>query len=155
MASSIHIKVDGIPGDSTEKLHPKEIDVENWNWGVSNAGQAGGVGGRGAGKPSFADLTFVHHVDRATPKLWDACATGLRIPEAKLSSAKVAAGGAPKDYLIITMKDVVVTAVSAGESQGGGSPTEQVSLRFASVDLEYKPQKPNGMFEPGIHFKHP
>ena len=116
MASNIHIKVDGIPGDSTDKPHPKEIDVENWNWGVSNTGPAGGGGGRGTGKPSFADLTFVHHVDRATPKLWDACATGLHIPEAKLSSAKVAAGGTPKDYLIITMKDVVVTAVSAGES---------------------------------------
>jgi type VI secretion system secreted protein Hcp len=30
---------------------------------------------------------------------------------------------------------------------------ENVALAFAKVDLEYRPQNPNGTLEPGIHFK--
>ena len=31
---------------------------------------------------------------------------------------------------------------------------ESVSLAFAKVDLEYKPQKPDGSLDAGIHFKY-
>jgi type VI secretion system secreted protein Hcp len=30
---------------------------------------------------------------------------------------------------------------------------ESVALAFAKVDLEYKPQNPDGSLGPGIHFK--
>ena len=29
---------------------------------------------------------------------------------------------------------------------------ESVTLQFAKVDLEYKPQKADGSLEPGVHF---
>ena len=31
--------------------------------------------------------------------------------------------------------------------------SESVSLAFAKVDLEYKPQKPDGSLDAGVHFK--
>ena len=31
---------------------------------------------------------------------------------------------------------------------------ESVALQFAKVDLEYKPQKPDGSLDAGVHFKY-
>jgi hypothetical protein len=42
-------------------------------------------------------------------------------------------------------------SVSLGDSGAGGS--ENVSLAFAKVDLEYKPQKADGSLDAGVHFK--
>jgi type VI secretion system secreted protein Hcp len=151
MASDIHIKLDGVAGESNDSRHAGEIDVQSWSWGVSRAGSVATGTGSGAGKATFNDLTFVHQVDRATPKLWELCATGKHVKDAKLSSRK--AGGAGHDYLVVTLKDVVVTAVSTSQSEGGGAPVEFVSLAFSKVDLEYKPQKPDGSLGAGIHFK--
>ena len=50
------------------------------------------------------------------------------------------------------MNDVIITSVSNGESQD--SHIESVSLAFAKVDLEYKPQKPDGSLDAGMHFKY-
>jgi type VI secretion system secreted protein Hcp len=50
------------------------------------------------------------------------------------------------------MNDVIVTGVTHGGSGDGQS--ENVSLSFAKVALEYKPQKPDGSLDAGIHFKY-
>jgi type VI secretion system secreted protein Hcp len=51
------------------------------------------------------------------------------------------------------MNDVLITGVVHGGA--GGSPaSESVSLVFAKVDLEYKPQKADGSLDAGIHFKY-
>jgi type VI secretion system secreted protein Hcp len=51
------------------------------------------------------------------------------------------------------LNDVIVTSVTHG---GGGSDgaSENVSLAFGKVAVEYKPQKADGSLEAGIHFKY-
>ena len=51
------------------------------------------------------------------------------------------------------LNDVVVTGVTHGGSAGQPG-SEVVTLAFAKVDLEYRPQKPDGTLEDGIHFKY-
>ena len=48
--------------------------------------------------------------------------------------------------------DVIITGVaqSAPSSEAG---SETVSLEFAKVDWEFKPQKTDGSLDAGIHFK--
>ena len=50
------------------------------------------------------------------------------------------------------MNDVIITGVVHGGSSGAAG-SETVSLAFAKVDLEYKPQKADGSLDAGIHFK--
>ena len=50
------------------------------------------------------------------------------------------------------MTDVLVTSVSTSGSAEGDAAVEGVALAFAKVDLEYKPQKPDGSLDVGIHF---
>ena len=150
MATSIFARIGTIKGESRDARHPNEIEVLSWSWGVSHAGATNQGGGGGAGKASFHDFTFSHHVDRASPLLMRACATGEHVKDATITVRK--AGKSQQEYLVVKMTDVLVTSVSLGVGGDGDSSVESVGLAFAKVDLEYKPQKPDGSLDAGIHF---
>ena len=152
MALSIFARIGTIKGESQDVRHKDEIDVLSWAWGVSQSGKAGHGAGGGVGKATFHDFNFAHHVDRASPLLMKACATGQHISDATITVRK--AGQGQQEYLIITMTDILVSSVSTGVSAEGGSTIEGVVLAFAKVDLEYKPQKPDGSLGGGLHFRY-
>ena len=79
MAFDAFLKLDGIPGESNDKSHPNEIEIESYSWGVSNSGSLGSGGGGGAGKASFTDMNFTAPASAAGPLLAAACATGKHI----------------------------------------------------------------------------
>ena len=149
MAADIFAKIGDIKGESLDDKHKDEIEVLTWSWGVTNAGRAGGAGG-GAGKASFHDLSFTHKIDKASPVLMQACATGVHLKEATITHRK--AGKGQQDFLIFKMNDLVITGVTSDDSEGG--QLETVSLAFAKVDLEYRPVKQDGSLDAGIHFKY-
>ena len=152
MTTSIFARIGTIKGESRDTKHKDEIEVLSWSWGLSQSGTAGQAGGAGAGKVSFHDFTFTHHVDKASPLLMKACATGEHIKGATVTVRKPGKG--QQEYLVITMTDLHVTSVSTNVSAEGDTTTESVGLAFAKVDLEYKPQKPDGTPEVGVHFKY-
>ena len=150
MASDIFAKIGDIKGESLDAKHKDEIEVLSYSWGVTNAGHVGGGAGGGAGKATFQDLAFHHGIDKASPRLFAACATGEHIKEATITHRK--GGKGQQEYLIIKMNDVIITGVALNDTSEG-TPSETVSMVFAKVDFEYKPQNLNGTLGPGIHFK--
>ena len=50
------------------------------------------------------------------------------------------------------MNDVLITSVMQNDNETG--MPENVSLVFSKIDLEYKPQKPDGSLDAGVHFKY-
>ena len=151
VAASIFARIGTIKGESRDSKHKDEIEVLSWSWGVSQSGTMAHGGGGGAGKASFHDFNFTHHVDKASPVLMGACATGEHIKEATITVRK--AGKGQQEYLVIKMTDVLVTSVSTTVSAEGDTAVEAVALAFAKVDLEYKPQKPDGSLDVGVHFQ--
>lgn len=151
MASDIFAKLGDIKGESQDSKHKDEIEVLSYSWGVTNAGSMAHGSGGGEGKATFHDLSFVHLVDKASPVLMQACATGNHIKEATITHRK--SGKGQQEYLIMKLNDVIVTGVTHGGSSDGGT-TENVNLAFAKVSLEYKPQKPDGSLDAGIFFKY-
>jgi len=151
VASDIFAKLGDIKGESLDDKHKDEIEVLSWSWGVTNAAPASTGTGAGAGKPKFQDFSFTHKIDKASPVLMQACATGVHLKEATITHRK--AGKGQQEFLIIKMNDVIVTALTDGDSSDGGS-SETVSLAFAKVDVEYKPQKADGSLDAGLHFKY-
>jgi type VI secretion system secreted protein Hcp len=150
MASDIFAKLGDIKGESIDDKHKDEIEVLSWSWGVSNAGEMRGGSGGGEGKASFHDLSFTHKIDKASPVLMQACATGVHLKDATITHRK--AGKGQQEFLVIKMSDVIITSVTHSDSDEGRS--ESVSMAFAKVDLQYKPQKADGSLEAGIHFKY-
>jgi type VI secretion system secreted protein Hcp len=149
MASDIFAKIGDIKGESLDDKHKDEIELLSFSWGVANSATIGGGGG-GAGRATFRDLSFTHKIDKASPRLLQACATGTHLKEATITHRK--AGKGQQEFLIIKMNDIIITGVALGDAGDGGT-SENVSLAFAKVDLEYRPQNPNGTLDPGIHFK--
>jgi type VI secretion system secreted protein Hcp len=152
MAVDYFLKLDGIEGESTDSKHAKEIDVEAWSWGESQAAAAAPAGGSGAGKVSMQDFSFVMKFNKASPKLMLACATGKHIKSAKLAVRK--AGQGQLDYLTFTFLDVVVSSYQTGGTESSGlAPLDQVSLRYAKIEVEYKAQKADGSLVVAGQFK--
>jgi type VI secretion system secreted protein Hcp len=150
LASDIFAKLGDIKGESIDDKHKDEIEVLSWSWGLANPGLS--TSGRAAArKPSFHDLSFTHKIDKASPLLLRGCATGQHLKEAMITRRK--AGKGQQEFLVIKMNDVVITSVEESDS-GGDSQVEMVTLAFAKVNVEYRPQKADGSLDAGVHFKY-
>ena len=151
MALDMFLNIEGeIQGEAQDKVHKDEIDVLAWSWGMSNSGSFHTGGGGGAGKANFQDISVTKWIDSASPILMVYCANGDHFPKAKLTVRK--AGKTPLEYLIIDMKNVLITSVSTGGSGGEDRLTENVSLNFAAVKVSYSKQKADGTGEAAKEF---
>jgi type VI secretion system secreted protein Hcp len=147
MAVDFFLRIDGIEGESVDDQHKNEIEILSWSWGESQTGSATGGGG-GAGKINMLDMQDFHftmQVNKASPNLMIACATGEHVSSAKLICRK--AGGQQREYMTWTLTDVLVSSYQAGGSEGNTVPVEQFSLSFAKIEFEYKPQRPDGSLD--------
>jgi len=143
------LKLDGIPGDSTEVAHRDWIDVLSWSWGVSSSGSTSYGGGGGAGKATLQDLNIGAQLGSASPKLFLACATGQHIKEATLSGVTASGKGRGVEFLTIRLRDVLVASQQLGDSLGV-APGDQFALSYARIDISYLPQDPAGKAEPAV-----
>ncbi len=135
------LKIDGIEGESQDKGHKNQIDVESWYWGMSSSGGSAGAGG-GSGKVNPSDIVMVKRIDKASAKLMEACANGMHIPKFELELIKSAPQ--PIDYVTYTFENVRCTSYNvAGEN--GAEPTEELSFNYGKIVFKYKEQDAKGI----------
>jgi type VI secretion system secreted protein Hcp len=147
------LKVDGIDGESFDAKHKNEISILNWSWGESQSGTMAFGGGGGAGKVQMQDFHFTMNVNKASPKLFLACATGQHIKSAVLTARK--AGKEQQGFLKVTLEDVLVSQFQTnGVASADGLPVESVSFNFTTIHVEYKPQNPDGSLGAAIQAKY-
>ena len=142
MAMDIFIKIGALAGESVDKKHTGDIDVLAWSWGMSNSGSTHAGSGSGAGKANVQDLSFTKYIDKSTPDLMLAACNGKHFDKAVLVVRK--AGETPLEYLTITMSEVLITSVSTGGSGGEDRLTENVTLNFGKVKVDYVEQTKTG-----------
>jgi len=154
------ICLDGIQGESTYKGGPGSIsacpgwiDVVSWSFGETQAATAGRTaGGRAAERVTMQDFKFTKRVDKASPILFQDCASGKHIPRAVLVVRRGVSGGPAGttqqavEYLKITMTNVLVSSFlnlgNSGSTQA--YPIEEVSLNFGKIEIEYIEIGPDG-----------
>src|SRR5262249_36776428 len=110
MAADIFAKIGDIKGESFDDKHKDEVEVLSYSWGVTNSAHiptGGGGSGGGAGQATFQDLSIVYKIDKASPQLLQACATGQHLKEATITFRK--AGKGQQEVLIVKMNDVIIT----------------------------------------------
>ena len=141
------LKIDGVDGESEDAKHKGEIHIESFSWGATQTGAHAAGGGGGAGKVAMQDFHFVMKVNKASPKLMLACASGEHIKKAVLTCRK--AGKDQQEYMVVTFSDLLVSSYQTGGSGAGDPlPTEQIALNFAKVEMDYKTQKADGTLGP-------
>ena len=136
------LKIEGVDGESADQKHKNEIQIELFSFGGVQAGAHASGGGGGAGKAQIQDFHFTTHVNKSSPKLFLACATGQHFSKATLIARK--AGKDQQEYLKVTLTDVLVSSYQSGGSSGNVLPVDQIALNFAKIDIEYKPQNADG-----------
>ena len=140
------LKIEGIEREAQEAKHGKEIQLESWSWGETQSGSHAVGAGGGAGKVSMQDFHFVMTVNKASPKLMLACATGEHIKSAVLTCRK--AGKEQQEFLKVSFSDLMVSSFQTGGSARGEIvPTDQIALNFAKIEFEYKSQKQDGSLD--------
>lgn len=147
MATDFFLKIDGIPGESTDEKHKGELEIESWSWGATNEGSMGRGGGGGSGKADFSDIVITKYADKATPKLLKAVAEGQHIKSMLLTCRKASGAGGQVEYLKVTLEDVMISGYTSSASSGMPIPSESVTLNYAKIKYEYAPQKGDGSLE--------
>ncbi|HEX6067885.1 MAG TPA: type VI secretion system tube protein Hcp [Nitrososphaera sp.] len=135
------LKIDGIEGESTSSSHRGEIEIESFSWGATQTGTSAGGGGGGAGKVSFSDIHFTTKLNKASPKLMLACATGEHIKDVVLVGEL--SGKRGQKFLEITLTDVLISSYQSSGSSGD-VPTDSFSLNFAKIEFKYFPMNKDG-----------
>ena len=143
------LKIDGIDGESLQTGHEKELELMSFSWGESNAGSFAGNQGGGSGKVSMQDFHYTEPINRSSPKLFLACATGEHIKSATLTCRK--AGKTQQEFLKWKFTDLLISSYHTGGSGGADVlPIDQVSFNFTKIEVSYAPQKQDGSLDAAI-----
>lgn len=106
--------------------------VSSMSWGIAEEATRDAGTGTPTGKRQHKPLTITKTLSKSSNRLFAVCAKGDHFKKVVISVRK--AGSKGKDYLIITMSDVLINSYSV-DSQSD-SPTETISLFSANVDYE-------------------
>jgi type VI secretion system secreted protein Hcp len=143
MAFDGFLKIDGIPGESTDDKHKDWIEILSYNWGVSqpSSATASSAGGGTTERADFHDLAITKLVDKASPKLFELCASGKHIPTVTLELCR--AGGDKLKYLELKLEQVIISGCSHGAATGGSDPfpTENITFNYGKNKVTYTQQK--------------
>lgn len=151
MAFDAFIKIDSIPGESTDSAHTDWIEVLSFDSGVSqpSGGGASTGGARSGQRCDHRDFSLTKYLDKATPKLALHCCDGTHIPNIEFQLCR--ATGEKQLYMKVVMTDVLVSSASVGGSSSSDHPlpTESISLNYGKIEWTYtetdhKTGKPKG-----------
>ena len=138
------LKIEGITGESLDASHEKEIEIRSFSFGATQAGSFATGSGGGSGKVQMQDFHFTMPLQKASPQLMKANATGQHIDNAILTCRK---SGDDKqlEYLKIIFSHVLISSFqSNGSSDGDTLPVDQISFNFEKIEYQYKPQLASG-----------
>jgi type VI secretion system secreted protein Hcp len=143
MAFDSFIKIDGIPGESTDDKHKDWIEILSFNFGMTQPASttASSVGGASSERVNLDDLSIVKLMDKASPKLYELCCSGKHI--ANVSVEVCRAGGDKVKYMEVKLEQVIISSVHPGGSSQGsdGFPSESVTFNFGKAKWTYTQQK--------------
>ncbi len=132
------LKIDGIEGECADPAHKRELRIVTFSKAVSNPHERGG--GMPISAPVCDDVRFTMRVDRAYTGLLIASMQNQLLKKVILTCRK--AGKDAREYLIITLSDVMVSSCRlTGSPDSNPIPMLHFSLNFAQIQEEYRAQK--------------
>lgn len=143
--ADLFLHLNGIMGESLDAKHLNEIEILEWSWQMSNeAGHK--LGPRDASAKSKIDGIKIEKLyDKSSITLVQYLSLGTHIPDATITCRKNVDENTKLDYLIIKLKDVMVTSINwAGGPSRDGSP-ESLKLSFLQFDVQYTMQSNTGL----------
>ncbi|NVN91631.1 MAG: type VI secretion system tube protein Hcp [Desulfuromonadales bacterium] len=140
MAFDAFLKIDGIPGESTDDKHKDWIEVMSYSWGAHQptSASASSSGGASHERANFQDFSIMKVLDKATPKLALACAGGDHIKTVTLELCR--AGTDKVKYMEYKLSNCIISSITNGGG-GGGEISESLSFNYGKIEWTYVQQK--------------
>lgn len=114
---------DGPPGEATDEAHPDWMVITGY-----------GLEGRlVGGEPGSFELE--KPLDRASPKLFEACLTGTMFPSARLDISQPATDELPEVFARLELRNVRITGIDSGGGPDGVA--DQFTLVFEEIRYSY------------------
>jgi type VI secretion system secreted protein Hcp len=139
MAFDSFIKIDGIPGESTDDKHKDWVEVLSFSHGLSqpSAGSRSTAGAASAERCNHQNFSIVKVLDKASPKLALHCCNGKHIASISLELCR--ATGDKQKYMEVKLSHVIVADYRPGGSAGGSEalPMEEVSFNYGKIEWTY------------------
>ena len=144
MAFDGFIKIDGIPGESTDAKHKDWIELLSYSHSVEQpiSKTASSSGGASAERANLGAFYITKTVDKASPKLFDAAVTGKHIKEIVVEVCR--SGGEKQKYYEIKMEHVLISNYTHDGNNAGADaqfPTETVVFAPGKIIVTYVQQK--------------
>jgi len=143
------IKIDQIPGESTDEKHKDEIEVLDYRFGMEHGdtGSTSTGGARTGGRIRHEPFVFSKVIDKASPKLLEKACDGTHIPKAVFTAHR--ATGQKQKYLEVVLTDLIVSSwqtksvpasergVESKDGAGVMLQLEEVALNYATIKFTY------------------
>jgi type VI secretion system secreted protein Hcp len=145
--AEMFLKLDGIEGESldsaTPTAHAQEIEIKSWEWVTTNKVRWDVNQGGQSTKVDVNDIKMEKSCDRASVALYQCCVTGKHIKNGVITCRKND-GDQKVEYLVVKLKDIMISNVSWSGQGDDQALKEMVSLSFAEFHLDYKVQNDTG-----------
>lgn len=138
--ADIFVKIDGIPGESTDSEHKEWIEALTFNHGITQPASASATsaGGGTTARCDHQDFSITKFIDKASPKLYELCSSGKHMKDITIELLR-ASGDKRVKYMEVKMEQCIISHVSPGG--GTDFPTESVSFNYGKIKWTYTQQK--------------
>jgi type VI secretion system secreted protein Hcp len=139
MAFDAFMKIDGISGECLDDRHKGWIEITCYTHKMEQpaSASASSSGGATAERVNHGLFHVVHLLDKASPKIYEACCKGTHIKDVIILLYR--AGGEKEKYAEIKMEQVLIAGVDM--AGGGDFPAETISFSYGKIAWTYIQQR--------------
>lgn len=134
-----------VSGDGSPAGHGAgSIEIQSFSWGTTNTG-GGTVKGGGSGKVSASSFSVKKSIDKATPILFQMCASGKHVTGATLYfDEPINSSGTASTfdtYMTVQLSNVWISSdsISKASTTGDDRPSESITLNFTKIIITSTP----------------
>lgn len=141
------LRIDGIPGESSDKKHADWIEIMDFDLDVSQTVTQlpSSLGGACAKRADFSEFCFTKLLDKASPRLALACAAGTHIDT--IVAELLRAGGDKTRFMKYEFTNCMISSfITTAE---GNFPEDDVAFVYGKVKWWYTLQARAGGWSAG------
>jgi len=134
--AAMFLKLGDIQGESTDPEHSDWINLLSVNEAISRP-TSSTDSTRTRSSAVFEDVGIGKELDKSSPKLREALASGRVFPKAEIELTTTCGAGAREVYFKYELTNVSVTSISLNASGSETAPVEEFSLNFEEIKWTY------------------